>query len=315
MKIRIALIALLLLGSAAHADEGRGPRTALDARRVELRALKRQLEGVVRTETTVVAPRQARLDLESFGGEIVVSGWDRDAVRIVADHAPDTRVGVTVQRAAVVVRSRRQVRVPEPEEGRRVRVRLVSVPARVDYRLSVPRGTSLRLSGVDSEIRVDGVGGDVSAATVNGSVRVRGGRGAVRVEAIDGAVEVIGACALVEASSVSGDLRYEGGLRPGGEYRFETHSGDVTVVLPERPDAAVRVETYDGSFQSSFPVPVRPSGPDLEFEFQLGDGSAQLELASFSGAIRLVRAGPAPDPRSVRAPRPKAPPAPPSKPK
>ena len=132
---------------------------------------------------------------------------------------------------------------------------------------------------------------------------MRGGRGAVRVDAIDGGVDVIGDCALVEASTVSGDLRYEGSLRPGGEYRFETHSGDLTVVLPERPDAAVTVETYDGSFQSSFPVPARRSRLDKEFEFQLGDGSAELELASFSGAIRLVRAGQAPDPRSARAPR------------
>jgi DUF4097 and DUF4098 domain-containing protein YvlB len=374
MRIPIVLSALLAMASVAGADDRTverhevsraavavkrdaavaardAARAAADASRITLRRLEHLRVGSVRTETTVVAPRQARLDLESIGGDIVISGWDRNTVRMVAEHDPGTRVRVTVQPAAVVVRARGQVRITGPEPGRPARTRTVTVPARVDYRLSVPRGMSLRLSGVDSEIRVDGVDGGVSAQTVNGPVKVHGGRGAVRVGTINGGVEVVGARGLVEASSmnqgvvlrdvegpvrvetvrgdlelarvlskaieastVSGNLRYEGGLSPGGEYRFESHSGDVTIVLPDHPDAAVTVETYEGSFQSSFPVPVRQPRLDREIEFLIGDGRAELELASFSGAIRLLRAGePVQPPAPPRKPAPPAAPAPKAK--
>ena len=336
----LALLALLTLGSAAGAAEGGtdrrepvvaprpGPAAGTDFPRLVFRRFERSGERSARTETTVVAPARARLELESFSGDIRITGWDRKTVRLVADHEPGTLVVVTVQPAAVVVRAHRELRVPGPERTRGARPRIVSVPGRVDYQLSVPRGTSLRLSGVDTQILVDGVQGDVSAETVIGPVAVRGGRGLVRVSAVDGGVEVVGVRGSVEASSmgqdvllrdvegpvraeavkgnldlarilseaveastVTGWLRYEGSIRAGGEYRFASHSGDVIVVLPERPDASVTVTAYRGSFQSSFPVPPRPPHHDRQFEFLLGDGRAELDVASFSGAIRLLRAG------------------------
>lgn len=340
MTLRLALVALLALGSVAGAAEGdagrrepaAAPRPApagsADFPRIVFRRAERAGERSARTETTVVAPARARLELESFGGDIRVTGWDRGTVRVVADHEPGTRVAVTVQPAAVVVRAIRELRVPGLERGRGAPGRNVSVPVRVDYRLSVPRGTSLRLSGVDTQILVDGVQGDVSAETVLGPVAVRGARGSVRVGTFDGAVEIVGVRGSVEAASmsqdvlvrdvegpvraesvkgnleltlvqseaveagtVSGWLRYEGSIRAGGEYRFASHSGDVTVVMPERPDASVTVATHQGSFQSSFPVPARQPRDGGRFEFLLGDGRAELEVTSFSGAIRLLRAG------------------------
>lgn len=349
-KVRLQAAKVRREAAATAADAA---RAAADAARLRVFRGDRT-RGVARTETTVVAPRHARLELESLGGAILVSGWDQNTMRVVAEHPADARVTVTVRPAAVVVKARGQLRVTVPGADGKERVRTVPVPVRVDYRLNVPRGTSLRLTGVDSEIRVEDVLGDVSAETVNGPVRVRGGRGAVRVAAINGGVEVLdvrgpveassvneglvlrdvqgsiraetvgGTLELarvlseaVEASTVSGTLIYEGSISPGGEYRFESHSGNVIVALPEHPDAAVTVETYGGSFQSSFPVPARRPRLGREFEFTLGDGRAELELASFSGVIRLVREGeqlklalPARPAAPRPAPAPETPPAP-----
>jgi hypothetical protein len=68
------------------------------------------------------------------------------------------------------------------------------------------------------------------------------------------------------------------------------------VALPESPDVAVTVDTYSGRFVSSLPVQSKStstavSGHGKEFSFTLGDGRAELSLQSFSGLIRLVRAG------------------------
>jgi hypothetical protein len=68
------------------------------------------------------------------------------------------------------------------------------------------------------------------------------------------------------------------------------------VILPEHPDVAVSMSTYSGEFASSFPfqsksvfTSVRGQGRDLDFT--LGDGRAELSLESFSGYVRLARAG------------------------
>jgi hypothetical protein len=348
MKLRLALIALLTLGSVARADEGddrRAPeapsapaRAARPPRAQAAPAAPRWVErgedgDATRTDTTVSVPARARLELENFGGQIMVAAWDRNAVHVQAQHQRGTSVGCEIGPAVVVLRANRLLRVPDPSSRRGVRLQEIPFPAKVDYRLTVPRGMSLRLSGVNTQILVVGVEGDISAESITGSVAVRGGRGNIKVGAVTGGVEVTGARGSVEASSVnegvtlrdvegtvhaesvngdvellrvasseveastvSGNLRFEGALRAGGSYHLESHSGDVTVVLPERPDVTVSVETFSGEFTSSFPVQSRSSsttvrGHGKEFDFTLGDGRAELSLESFSGLIRLARAG------------------------
>ena len=337
MKLRLALIALLTLSSVARADEGdgarapaapaRAPRAAHPSRApsapaVPDRAEQEDAGDATRTDTTFAVPARARLELENFGGEITVAAWDRRAVRVQAEYSPGTSVSFEVGPATVVLRSVRLVRIPELAPRRHVRVERISIPTQVDYRLTVPRSMNLRLSGVNTQISVAGVEGDIGAETVNGRVSVRGGRGNVKASAVTGGVAVVGVHGPVEASSVnddvtrggmarlatriesdeveastvSGDLRYSGALRPGGTYRLESHSGDLTVVLPERPDVTISADTYSGEFSSSFVVQSKSRltsvrGRGKEFEFTLGDGRAELSLESFSGLIRLERAG------------------------
>jgi hypothetical protein len=336
MILRFALIALLVSSAGAYADEGDAPRapSVRPVPPVRPHAPEAAAEDVqADTDTTLSVPARSRLALENFSGDIVVSGWDRNTVRIRAGHEPRTRIHLDVRPATVVVRAVTHLRLPDLGDRRHARVEEIEIPSRVDYRLTVPRWMSLGLSGLNSSISVEGVNGDVSAEVVNGSVVVRGGRGSIRLESINGVVEATGVRGSVEASSVnqgitlrdvegrvraesvngdvelfgivseaveastvSGNLRYEGVLRAGGSYRFESHSGDVTVALPERPDVTVSVDTYSGEFASSFPVQSKSTftsvrGRGKEFEFTLGDGRAELSLQSFSGLIRLARAG------------------------
>jgi hypothetical protein len=311
----------------ARASEAARPAPEALARQARRRAPEPPDAGeTIHTDTTVSVPARSRLELNNFGGAIIVSAWDRNALRVQADHVRGTHIGLEVGPATVVVRSMTRMVVGLPD-GRRMRIERPDFPRQVDYRLTVPRWMSLRLSGVRSEMLIEGVQGDVSAEAVTGPVAVRGGRGNVRVSAINGGVEVAGTRGSVEASSmsedvtvrdvegpvrvetvngnvelmeilsddveantVSGDLRYVGTIRPGGSYRFSTHSGNIVVALPEHPDVAASVNTYSGEFHSSFPLQIGAMKPRQEFDFTLGDGRAELDLESFSGSIRLVRA-------------------------
>jgi hypothetical protein len=53
----------------------------------------------------------------------------------------------------------------------------------------------------------------------------------------------------------------------------------------------VAVSTFNGEFESEFPVPLRGTRKGKGFNFSLGSGSAQVTLESFQGTIQLVRPG------------------------
>jgi len=89
---------------------------------------------------------------------------------------------------------------------------------------------------------------------------------------------------------VSGDVTYEGSIKDGSHYRFATHNGDVTVAIPDKANVTVSVATFNGDFDSSFPVSVTNTTKH-RFTFTIGSGNARLELETFNGDIRLRRPG------------------------
>lgn len=371
MILRLALAALLFLATTARADDeaSEARQRAVEAelrarqRAVEIEARARHREQLraesraegradsgdeMTTDTTVSVPPRARLTLEDFGGSIVIRGWNRNAVRVRAQHEAGTEIGVEVGPATVRVDATRILRLPGLQRTRRLRVQRIELPATVDYDLMVPRWMDLRLTGVTTDIAVAGVENEVIAETVTGSVSLHGGKGNIRLNSMNGGVELVGARALlgpielgavegdivvrdvigpiraeavngdvdllrvesddVEASTVTGDVSYAGSFNEGGNYRFSSHSGDLVVMLPERPDMTISVDTFNGEFESDFPVKLSEMRRGKQFSFTLGEGRADVGLKSFSGTIRLVRkAPPAPPTRSPR-------PAPPRRP-
>jgi DUF4097 and DUF4098 domain-containing protein YvlB len=263
-------------------------------------------------DTTVTAQQGQRLTVDSYGGEIAVKTWGRNAVRVEADAPSRTEVEVSSSRAAVSVRS----------EGRR------GPPASIDYTITVPAWMGLDLTGVYSDVKVDGVRGPINVETVQGEVDVAGGEGTVSLRSVQGSVKLRGAkgridvhsvndevrvseasgeitaetvngdvvlegvdATSLDATTVNGDLGYDGPIRNGGRYILSTHNGDITLAAPENTSATVMVSTFSGDFESDFPVPLKETRKGRRFSFTLGGGSAQVSLESFQGTIHLVRPG------------------------
>jgi hypothetical protein len=51
------------------------------------------------------------------------------------------------------------------------------------------------------------------------------------------------------------------------------------------------VSTFNGEFESEFPVTLTETKKGRRFNFTIGTGSAQVTLESFQGTIQLVRPG------------------------
>jgi putative adhesin len=269
------------------------------------------LLGAPDLDTTVAVQRGQRLEISVQTGEIAVRTWARNAVRIQATGENLDRIGIDQSASVLGIRG----------------VARRGGPGSVAFEVSVPAWMSLRLSGVNTGVRVAGTDAAVTVETLNGDVEVSGGNGLVSLRSLQGAVTLIGAKGkldvnsvnsevrvrdvsgelqaetvngeirlekvqsdYVDASTVNGDVLYDGTIRAGGRYRFATHNGDVTVTVADGASAVVSVSTFQGDFESSFPVTLTERH-GKRFEFTLGGGSARIDLESFGGTIRLVRPG------------------------
>lgn len=268
------------------------------------------LAGVA-TDTTFVVRPGSRLEVHNFGGAIAITVWDKNSVRIAADHSDAIRVAIQRTGEVIEVNSR----------ARR------AIPRQVDFRIVVPKWMALDLSGVYTDVDVNGSHADVSAETVHGNVNVNGGFGVVRLSSLQGSVTVGGAkgrveltalnddvnisdvegdiwvdavngdvkldrvnARTIEVSTVNGDIAFLGPILEGGRYRLASHQGDLILGLPLKSDAKVTVATFSGDFESDFPVEVgKGKQRGRRFAFTLGNGSALVDLETFAGTVRLHR--------------------------
>lgn len=266
------------------------------------------LSLIQQTDTTIQVTSGSRLQLNTQGGAITVQTWNRDQIRVQAEHSSRTSVNVSRSGSVVSVRSRGQY----------------GPGGIVDYKLTVPAGIALELSGLHSDITVSGVRGEVIARTVEGDVSVKGGRGRIAVQSVNGTVTIEDAEGKIEAksvsddvritgasgdvvaetvsgdvtlrniqsanvtgSTVSGDVTYAGTIRNSGRYSFVSHSGDVKLEIPENSNATFSVATMSGDIRPRFRVTLPATRPGRRMSFTLGNGSARVELESFSGDILI----------------------------
>jgi putative adhesin len=288
--------ALLLAIAAAPAAQERTPRAP-------------------QTDQTVPVSRGTRLTVDNFAGEVVVRTWDKDSLRVQARHASRTRVNIRPTPAGV----RLSASSPNGPAGS------------VDYEITAPAWMPMKIEGqfiyvtvegAQNEVAVETVRGDIvlkggsgsiSAKTIDGEILVEGARGKITVSSVSQPIKVTGASgeitaettngsislariesSSVEAVTVNGNVVYEGTLADNGRYSFSTHNGDITMTVPETANASFSVRTYNGEFGTSLPL----KGPEKSelrrgkrVTYTLGTGSAEVEMESFGGAIRLRRAG------------------------
>jgi DUF4097 and DUF4098 domain-containing protein YvlB len=263
------------------------------------------------TDTVVPVREGAELIVELLRGEVVVRTWNRNEVRVEADHEEDDWVDIE--------HSDRLVQI---EVGSRY-----GPPDDIDMAITIPTWMDIAIEGAFVEVDLEGVGGEVAVETAHGEVRLVGGRdfiklysvqgevecrnasGRIQIGSVNGGVQLIDATGdisaetvngelemsgitstTVDATAVNGEIFYEGTITDGGRYVFNSHNGDVTVAVPEGTNASVWVSTYNGDFETDFPVTLRETrAQGKRLNFTLGSGGARLELNTFGGDIHLRR--------------------------
>ncbi len=267
------------------------------------------LATVVSSADTIVEARPGdRLSLNNVSGEVLIQAWDRDQVEVRSDGGPGS---ISLRRDGAALRVGGGDR-----KGRRRSVEaLIRVPAWIDVEIG-GRSLDVALSGIEGSIEVRNVSGDVWIEDVRGPVEVRTVEGEIDVSRAYAGVrassqsdevrlrEVAGPVVAhsgsgdlvldnidserVRAETQDGDIAFSGTISDRGEYRFFVHSGDAFVAIPSDADARISVSTFDGEFQSEFPVRLERFTGGREFEFTMGRGGARIEIQVFDGEIRLL---------------------------
>ncbi|MGE5245668.1 MAG: DUF4097 family beta strand repeat-containing protein [Betaproteobacteria bacterium] len=162
---------------------------------------------------------------------------------------------------------------------------------------STPRLEAAKSVSGDVELTGAAADGDLSASSVSGEVRANGlkARG-LQVGSVSGNIVAKDVtCDRLSAKSVSGDIEFSGALMRAGRYEVTTHSGDVRLTLAGGTGFELSAASFSGSIRSDFPLTVaggqalRRHGPGQAMHATFGDGSAALNLNTFSGDIVVAK--------------------------
>jgi DUF4097 and DUF4098 domain-containing protein YvlB len=264
------------------------------------------------TDQTVPVSRGTRLTIDNEAGEVIVHTWDKDALRVQARHTARTRINIRTGANEVNLSANGPAGsvdyditapawMPMNIEGQFNYVTIEG--AQSDVSIETVRGDivlkggsgSITASTIDGEIQVDGARGKINLSSVNQGIRVTGASGDIAAETTNGSITLTRVDSKsVQTATINGNVSYEGTLTDNGRYTFTTHNGDIVMTVPETANATFNVRTYNGEFGSSLPLkgPARSEiKPGKRAAYILGTGSADVEMESFGGAIRLRRAG------------------------
>lgn len=245
-------------------------------------------------DTTIAVPQGLDLQVANFAGSVDIRSWEKNAVRIQADSPGNDKIVIKREDDILLIKGYSQRNVNHT----------------IDLTITAPAWMNLLVSGVNTDVSIDGTRGRVRVDTVHGDIAVVGGRGQIELNAINQDIHLTDASGRVlsetvngdltlqrivsdsvEVSTVNGEIFYEGTIRDRGVYRFTSHNGDVAVALPKTASATVSVSTFSGEFESDFPVTLKEVRPGRRFCFITGRGSAVVELESFQGTIHIFRPG------------------------
>ena len=140
---------------------------------------------------------------------------------------------------------------------------------------------------VDGALDSSSVSGDVLLRRVNAR-RIDAGSvsGNVKLEDVQ--------CERVSGHSTSGGVWFSGPLARSGRYELKSFSGEVRIVLTGTTGFEVQANSFSGEVRSDVPITTHGTDPNRRGRRTIlngtyGDGSAVLDLTTFSGSIVISK--------------------------
>ena len=219
---------------------------------------------------------EGRIELENINGDVHISGWDRNEVKVDAvkrawskERLDGTKIQIDSTPNSLSIRTE------YPNHNHTFwNDDRHDNPASVEYTLTVPRHARLdEIKLVNGGLDVHDVGGEVRASCVNGRLDARNLQGRASLSAVNG--ELV---ASVERM-------------PSSDLEFSAVNGSLRVTLPSDAKAELEASTVSGHISNDFGLPVSNHqfvGHSLRGE--LGGGGTRVHLSNVNGSIEIRRA-------------------------
>ncbi|HEX4932821.1 MAG TPA: DUF4097 family beta strand repeat-containing protein [Gemmatimonadaceae bacterium] len=228
---------------------------------------------------------------------------------------------------------RAEARVAYPHDGQERTRRHMNVS--VNFTVSAPEGTRITVKTLSGHITASDIKGDLSLVSTSGHVTISNAGRISEARSTSGHVEVTATTTetplelssvsgnivvrqvkaprmeletvsgrvlmeevdvpRIDAQSIAGPIEFTGRLARNGRYDFNSHAGNVRLVLVGDTGFEFDANSFSGSVQSDFTLK-EESGPEdrnrsrrRSLQGVFGDGSALVDVTTFSGSVVLTR--------------------------
>lgn len=170
----------------------------------------------------------------------------------------------------------------------------------------------VKLETVNGSIYSRDLSGKIGLNTVNGEVEDTGSKGQMAVETVNGDIKVetmateltlsnvnadmrvvANKVNEIEVSTVNGDLDIELGLTEKGRFTFSSVSGDADILFTSDVSADFDIEAHAGGDIYNYITDEKAKeakyGPSERLRFKVGSGSADVEIDTVSGDVKLKK--------------------------
>lgn len=248
--------ALLVLAMGAHASDHRGALTE-------------------EFHQTYAIAADGRVQLDNINGDVRISSWDRNEVKVDAVKYADTKE--RLEEAKIEIDSGKDylsIRTKYPHHDQSWNWGSHNNPASVEYTLTVPRTVRL------DEIKL-----------INGSLDLTGVSGEVRASCINGRLEAHDLAGRAQLSTINGRLDARFAQLSSQSVELNSVNGSVDLTIPSDSNAEVEASTVSGGIHNDFGLHVnnhRFVGHDLRGE--LGNGGTHIRLQNVNGRVEIHHA-------------------------
>jgi DUF4097 and DUF4098 domain-containing protein YvlB len=250
------ICALFILALEAHASDHRGAFTE-------------------EFHQTYALTPDGRVELDNINGDVHISTWDRNEVKVDAVKSADSKERLDDARIEVDSdKEHLSIRTKYRDHDLTFNWGSHNNPPSVEYTLTVPRTVRLdEIKLINGEFDVTGVSGEVHASCINGRLEAHNLSGRAELSTINGHL----------------DARFD--RLSGSSVELKSVNGSVELTIPSDSKAEIEASTVSGGIENDFGLHVNNHhfvGHDLRGE--LGNGGPHIKLENVNGRIQIRHA-------------------------
>jgi DUF4097 and DUF4098 domain-containing protein YvlB len=241
-----------------------------------LRAEARDHRGSLTEEfhqTYTITP-EGRVELSNINGDVHISSWDRNEVKVDAMKYADTKEQLDEARIEVdASKDSVSIRTKYPDHDHTFNWGSHNNPASVEYTVTVPR-----------TVRLDEIN------LVNGALDVTGLTGEVRASCVNGRLEAKNLSGEAKLSTVNGRLDASFDQLASNSIELNSVNGGIGLTIPSDSNARIEANTVSGGIDNDFGLHVNHQFVGHNLDGELGNGGAHIHLSDVNGRIDIHHA-------------------------